>query len=120
MVVWMAALAGAALAGAALSGAACSNDTPVTYTDCVASYPDGGTPHACSIEWTCASGSQHFELDCDLKGSNYSCLCSTDTSLGTTPIAVPTFKCDGFDALSPATTPSPGGCGWMIQLAASQ
>jgi hypothetical protein len=120
----LAALASIAAAAALAGAGGCeTSDLPTYLTDCTWTNPDAGANgdlYDCSVEWACSMGNEHFELDCNVSGGNFSCVCSTDTTSTTTPIAVNPFACNGTAALPPASTPTPGGCGWMIELASAQ
>ena len=102
------------IAALALSHAGCtSTTTTATATGCVAMRPDAGTNGSqCIIEWSCASGAQHYEIDCTLVGSNYSCNCGTDTSTLTKTILINPFSCD----LSGGALPAAAQCGYTLQM----
>jgi len=96
-----------------LGSAACSPAT-TTPTGCVATTPDAGTLGAiCAVAWSCNSDTEHYQILCDPQGSNWACICSTDTNNGApVPRVVNAFVCK-VDA---GALPAASQCGWSLSL----
>jgi hypothetical protein len=101
-------------AGAAGAGGSTTTHTAsAPATGCVASYPDAGTSgDQCAVEWTCNSGTQTYEIACQLADGNYDCQCSSSTSSTQPMVTVNPFSC----SLNGGALVAANACGYMLEM----